>query len=224
MTLAEADIVGTRRDTYRFGNGPEPVLQAGTLGWSVDDVENPEIYRLWVKGRYEILDGVLTIMPPAFFKGGTVADNLKFILKSYFRDKGSRVLTSAEVDIAVTPDRVVRADGVLVLGESIARFETLRFDPPATDWREHVLTLPPTIVIESISKGHEAHDRVTKFRWYAEFGVPHYWIVDGYARTLECFRLNGGQYEVEGKGSGDGTVELPSFPGLTISLREVWEG
>ena len=37
---------------------------AGTLGWTADDLDDPRIERLWDQGRYEIVEGVLTQMPP----------------------------------------------------------------------------------------------------------------------------------------------------------------
>jgi len=222
MSLAEPEIL-TRRDPYRFGNGAEPVLQVGTFGWSVKDLEDPEIRFLWDQGRYEIIEGVLTVMPPAYFRGGKVADNLKFILRSYLVAQKIRAAFSGEVDIAAGPPRVLRADGVVVFGDDLARFESLRFDVPNTTWEDHVLALPPSLVIESISQRHEEHDRVTKLKWYGRFGVPHYWIVDGFARALECFQLNGDRYDLVAAGTQYDMVEPPSFPGLKISLREVWE-
>jgi Uma2 family endonuclease len=222
MTVAEPKFL-TRRDTYRFGDGPEPVLQAGTRGWSTKDLEDPEIHFLWNQGRYEIIDGVLTLMPPAYFRGGMVVDNLKFLLRSYFKAQQIRAVFSGEVDIAITPTRAVRADGVVVIGEDLPRFEALQFQPAGITWKDHVLTLPPTLVIESVSEGHEDHDQVTKRQWYAGFKVPHYWVVDGVQRTLECLRLNGDNYEVDAAGAQHQTLEPPSFPGLKIPLREVWE-
>ena len=222
MTVAEGQTL-SRRDAYRFGDGPDPVLQPGTRGWSVKDVEDPQIYFLWDQGRYEIIDGVLTVMPPAYFRGGMVVDNLKFLLRSHFKSRQIRAAFSGEVDIAITPTRVVRADGVAVISEELPRFESQQFEPPGTSWTEHVLTLPPTLVIESISAGHEDHDQVTKRQWYAEFKIPHYWIVDGFARTLQCLRLNGDHYDVDAARTQNNIVEPPAFPGLKISLREVWE-
>jgi Uma2 family endonuclease len=222
MTVAEPKLL-IRRDTYRLGDGPEPVLQPGTRGWSTKDLEDPQIQFLWDQGRYEIIDGVLTVMPPAYFRGGMVVDNLKFLLRSYFKAQQIRAVFSGEVDIAITPTRAVRADGVVVIGADLPRFEALQFEPAGTTWKDHVLTLPPTLVIESVSQGHEDHDQVTKRQWYAGFKVPHYWIVDGFARTLECLRLNGDKYELDAAGAQYETLEPPSFPGLKIALREVWE-
>ena len=212
-----------RRDAYRLGDGLEPVLRPGTLGWSAKDLEDPQIHFLWNQGRYEIIDGVLTVMPPAYFRGGMVVDNLKFLLRSYFKAKQIRAAFSGEVDIAITPTRVVRADGVVVIGEDLPRFEALQFQTAGGTWKDHVLTLPPTLVIESISEGHEDHDQVTKRQWYAWFKVPHYWIVDGFKQTLECLRLSGDHYVVEAAGAQNQTIEPSAFPGLKIPLLEVWE-
>jgi len=222
MSIAESETLAGR-DTYRFGNGRKPVLQAGTIGWRAGDLDDPETRFLWDSGRFEIVEGVLTLMPPAYFRGGNVVDNLKFILKSHFQARQIRASFSGEVDIIVDESRVARADGVAVVGKDLPRFEALQFDPPKTSWKDHSLTLPPTIIIESISEGHEAHDRVTKSKWYADFKVPNYWIVDGFARTLECLRLKGTRYIVEAKGKHNQIVKPPSFPGLSIPLRQVWE-
>ena len=47
---------------------------------------------------------------------------------------------------------------------------------------------------------HEAHDRVTKRRWYAEFGVANYWLLDVFGRSLECLVLDGGEYRADAAG------------------------
>ncbi|HSI34891.1 MAG TPA: Uma2 family endonuclease [Tepidisphaeraceae bacterium] len=221
MTVAEHDIVASR-DPYRFGDGPEPVLKVGTLGWSLSDLKDPEVRRLWEQGRYEIVNGVLVAMPPAYFRGGRVVVRLQAVLNAYFDTQQTPNDAAVEVEIAVAPKRVVRADCAVVAGQDLARFQSLKFDPPDTDWSDHTLTLPPTIVIESVSKGHEDHDRVTKRAWYAEFGIPHYWVVDGVGRTLECLRLAGAAYVVDAVGHGDDVISPTAFPDLQIDLKRLW--
>jgi Uma2 family endonuclease len=84
------------------------------------------------------------------------------------------------------------------------------------------LLVPPTLVIESISMGHADHDRETKRRWYAEFGVPNYWLLDAYEQTLECLKLDRTDYAVDCAGRGESELRPSSFPGLLIPLRTVW--
>ncbi len=220
-TAAQPVAPSPVRDTYRFGDGPVPALQPGTLGWTSADVDDPAINALWSRGRYEILDGVLTVVPPAYYYGGGVADNLKFLLRTHFAGQ-VRCSTSAEVDIAVTATQVVRADAVAIWGDDLPRLESLRFPAPRTHWSEHVLTLPPTLVIEAVSQGHDAHDRQTKRRWYAGFGVRHYWIVDGLRHTLDCLLLDAGRYRDDGAGRDGAVVRPTSLDGLAIPLADVW--
>jgi len=210
------------RDTYRFGDGPEPVLQPGTMGWSTSEMEDPQLRRLWDAGRYEILDGVLTVMPAAFFIGGESSETLAYLLRCFLKERKIPAAFSTEVDIQISESRLLRADFVAVFGDDLGKFKALQFPPPHNDWRKHALIIPPTLVIESVSQGHEEHDRQTKRKWYAEFGVKHYWIVDAFTRSLECLLLNNGQYVDDGTGQGVDLVTPASFPGLSIPLTEVW--
>jgi Uma2 family endonuclease len=222
MSVAEPEII-PRRDSYRFGNGPSLSLRPGTFGWSINDLRDPEIRQLWEAGRFEILDGVLIVMPPAYFRGGSVVDNLKFILRAHFRANHVPAAFSGEVDIAIASDRVVRADGVAICGNDLRKFDSLHFAPPRTNWRDHELTLPPTIIIESVSRGHETHDHITKRNWYAQFKVPNYWIVDGLSRSLDCLRLSEDHYVTDTTGKDRDILKPAAFPGLAISLQDIWE-
>ena len=86
------------------------------------------------------------------------------------------------------------------------------------------ILVPPTLVIESLSPGHEAHDRRTKRKWYAEFGVPNYWLFDPFARSMECLMLESGTYRVDRHARGDDELRPSLFPGLVVPLGEVWSG
>lgn len=84
------------------------------------------------------------------------------------------------------------------------------------------LYVPPLIIIESISPGHERHDEVTKRGWYAPFGVTHYWLLNAYTTTLNRLVLEGGSYREDAAGSGDEAVQPAAFAGLSIPLGELW--
>jgi Uma2 family endonuclease len=210
------------RDTYRFGDGPELVLKPGTMGWSASEMEDPQLRRLWDAGRYEILDGVLTVMPAAFFIGGESAETLAHLLRNYLKEKNVPASFSTEVDIQISQARLIRADFVAIFGDDLAKFKAIKFPAPTTDWRKHALIIPPTLVIESVSQGHEDHDRITKLKWYADFGIPRYWIVDSFAKSLECLLVKDGKYVDDGKGKASDVVTPASLPGLSIPLAEVW--
>ena len=194
----------------------------GTTGWTVHDLADPEIATRWNMGAYEIVEGVLTTMAPAYFSGGNAAFNLSFFIKLHLREKGLPGRFSHEVDIVLNETRVVRADSVFLLPGDETRQALAARDRNETTPQQARLLVPPTLVIESVSPGHETHDRRTKRVWYAEFGVPNYWIVDAFSKSLECLTLTSGGYILETSASGEEEIQPRLFPGLKLNLGEIW--
>ena len=85
------------------------------------------------------------------------------------------------------------------------------------------ILVPPTLVIEALSPGHEQHDLKTKKRWYAQFGVPNYWVLDAFTKSLQCMVLEGGSYRTELAARDTEVVQPQLFPGLVLPLARVWE-
>lgn len=195
----------------------------GTTGWTASDLDDPAVERAWLRGSYEIVEGVLTTMPPAYFAGGNATVNLTLLLKEYSKRQKLRWRFATEADIEVDELRVPRADAVMLTPRDARRQDAAAKARGKADPQRVRILVPPTLIIESVSPGHELHDRRTKKAWYAEFGVPHYWIVDAYEKTLECFRLDGAKYQLDAKGNGDQNIKRVAFAGLTIPLRGVWE-
>jgi Uma2 family endonuclease len=78
----------------------------------------------------------------------------------------------------------------------------------------------PTLAIEILSPSTAELDRGRKRRLYARHGVPYYWIVDGDARTVEMYRLEGDAHVLLARGTGDAIVAAAPFPGL--ALTGIW--
>jgi len=194
----------------------------GTTGWTAGDLDDPEIERLWFQGRFEIINGVLTSMPPAYFPGTQSLQELLFVLKAELKRKATSDHFGGEVDIVIDEDRVVRADAVWLTPENWDRQKEATLRAGRSDPGRTRVLVPPKLVIESVSPGHERHDEATKRRWYAEFGIPNYWILDGFARSLKCLVLDGGSYRLDAEGRGNDAVRPSLFPGLSIELRHLW--
>jgi Uma2 family endonuclease len=164
-------------------------FKPGTTGWTASDLDDPRIEGKWLRGSYEIVQGVLTRMPP---------------------------------DLVIDEMRVAKADAVWMTPDEQARQADAARRAGRQDPTRARILVPPSIVIESLGPGHERHDRDVKRKWYAEFGVSHYWLLDAYERTLELLVLRAGAYEVAATARDDGEVLPPSFPGLAIPLGQVW--
>jgi Uma2 family endonuclease len=223
MTLARTTSTPSTPDAV------EKPFEPGTTGWSAADLDDPRIEREWLGGRYEIVEGVLATMPAAYFSGGEAVENLIFLLKAHLRPQGIRGGFAQEVDIILNDSRVLRADAVYMAPEVKNRLAAAARAAGRRDLRRTRILIPPTLVIESISLGHERHDEQTKRRWYAEFGIPHYWLFNTSNLSLRCLALvepEGAEavsYRVDAEGRGEEEVRPSLFPGLVIPLAEVWE-
>jgi Uma2 family endonuclease len=197
-------------------------LIPGTTGWSVRDLDNPQIERQWDNSHYEIVEGVLTKMPPAYYDGGVALANLIDVVRTYVKEKKLGGHFAAEVDFILSDKRLLKPDTVYLSPEA----ERLQKEANAQRGKRKLaygrLLLPPTLVIESVSLGHEAHDYDTKRAWYAEFRVPNYWLLNAHQRTLECLVLEGNSYRVDQAGKHNEQLRPAAFPGLTINLGELW--
>jgi Uma2 family endonuclease len=89
---------------------------------------------------------------------------------------------------------------------------------------EAYFTLPPDWLCEVVSPSTAALDRVKKLTIYARERVPHAWLVDPLARTLEVLRLESGRWTIVGTFAGaDPGVRAEPFDALDLDLTLLWD-
>ena len=196
-------------------------FEPGSTGWSASDLDDPEIERLWSDGRYEIIDGVLADLGPAYFTSGVAVAELLFACHRHIKSQRGISSFAPAVDIIIDQWRVVRADAVMMMPSDLQRHNRAVRNSGRDPKRTRIL-VPPTLVIESVCPGHELHDTRTKLRWYAKFGVPNYWILDAFEETLVCWMMRDGAYHRDVDGAGANIIRPKLFPGLDLSLSEFW--
>lgn len=197
-------------------------LSPGTSGWSAADLDDPAIERQWDANHFEMIKGIIAQMPPAAFDHGYCASRLLDLVERHLESQGVQSFKSFEVDAHLDEDTIMKIDAVLLVEEDERR--------QAAAWRKTGksqltvgrLLVPPTLAVESISMGHEARDRSHKHHEYERFGIPNYWIVDAMRRTLSCFRLIAGRYQLDAQGKDRNVIRPTAFPGLAIPLKEVF--
>ena len=194
----------------------------GTTGWTSHDLDDPEIEREWFKGRYEIVEGVLTLMPPAYLDGGVALSRLLRVVQRHLDASGLEGDFPPEVDLIVARKRVARVDAVFVTPGDLKKQRALNEQSKRPILKYGRLRIAPTLVIESLSMGHEDHDRETKRAWYAEARVPNYWLLNAFTRSLECLKLVKNEYRRDAWGRDKEELRPSLFPGLIIPLRDLW--
>jgi Uma2 family endonuclease len=87
---------------------------------------------------------------------------------------------------------------------------------------DHRFTVVPDWVCVVLSPSTESKDRSLKMPIYARFGVPHAWLVDPLAHTLEAYALESGAWVEIGRFAGAATVAVAPFAAVTINLEDLW--
>ena len=196
-------------------------FRVGTTGWTAADLDDPLIEAEWEKGRFEIVEGVMTRMPPAYYEPSRALKRLIRLTDAAIEltDPDGEVVT--EVDLIIGDLRVAVVDGIYLSPKDRAAQRKANAGKHGFEYGR--IVVPPTLVIESLSRGHETHDRETKRRWYSEAKIPNYWLLDARAKTLECLVLTGASYVLDVSGEGVDDVRPGLFPSLVIPLRFLWK-
>ncbi len=84
-------------------------------------------------------------------------------------------------------------------------------------------TLAPDWVCEVLSPSTQSIDRVSKMNIYARAGVPHAWLIDPNAQTLEVYKLAGELWTCCASWAGAEKVRAEPFDAIELDLAGLWE-
>jgi hypothetical protein len=165
----------------------------------------------------EIIHGVLHVHPRPAPRHGSTANMLGYEVTGPFqRGRGGPgggwwiFITGPELHL-----------GPQIVVPDIAGWKVERLTPfPETAF----ITTPPDWICEVLSPSTQAIDRTDKLAIYAEFGVPHGWLVDPNARTLEVLALTGGKWLLLAALEDADPVTAAPFAAHTFALDVLWVG
>ncbi len=167
-------------------------------------------YQTWNDNqRWEIVGGEAYLMSPSpSFQHQQANAELLRQMANHFRGKVCRVI-AAPMDVVLSEEDVVQPDLLVVCDKRQIK-------------RTHVLG-PPRLVVEIVSASSEHLDRMIKMMLYARAGVGEYWIVTPWPHMVEVLVLRDGKYVVHGVFGKNTKLTSPSFPGLAITLKHVFD-
>jgi Uma2 family endonuclease len=159
--------------------------------------------------RLELVDGEIAVSPSPIPEHSLVVTELATLLNAYVaKHRLGRVLMDVDT----------------IFGEhDVRRPDIFYFAKGRTHLiGEKAIEGSPDLCVEVTSPSSRRTDRKDKFELYAAGKVKYYWIVDPRQRTIEAYRLRGGQYTGGVRGSGSDIVKLPPFAKLSIPLNKLW--
>ena len=163
----------------------------------------------------EVVDGVLYTQPRPALGHAQVASELTYRLIGPFRHGrggpgGRHILVEPELHLGPEPD---------ILVPDLAGWRTSRM-PRVTN--RAFETLPPDWVAEILSPSTSRVDRSLKLPVYQRERVPHVWLVDPQAMTIEVLRLDGASYRLLGVHADDAHARLEPFDEVELDVASLW--
>src|SRR5262249_18336833 len=158
--------------------------------------------------KLELLDGEVVVMPRATPFHQYFLLELAIVLAQWTR----------KMDLGrLLPDTLMKLDGKWTPAPDLA-FVAKRHLRLVKGKR---IEGPVDLAIEALSPKTAKVDRMTKFKAYAKYGIPWYWIVDLKARVLEEYELVQGKYQNLVKAPFHEPFRPRLFPGLAINLASL---
>ena len=132
--------------------------------------------------RAELINGRIVMMAPASAGHLYVSNNIYRIFGNYLHGKeciafGDGLLVHLADDEKFVPDVMVVCDRGKIKRTYIAG--------------------APDLVVEVLSPGTAKYDRGHKKSVYESSGVPEYWIVDTFRKSIEVYLLEDGRYSLD---------------------------
>jgi len=167
--------------------------------------------------RHELIDGEHVVTPSPAIPHQVILWNLTELLAPYLRANPIGTALTGPLDVKFSRFTVLVPDLVYFTADRFARVVN----------EKHAMAAPD-LVVEVLSPGTRRRDKGRKRAVYDREGAQEYWIVDPEARSITVLRR-----PREGAGLTDVTTATaaaadvlasPLFPGLRISLRDVFRG
>jgi len=84
-------------------------FRIGTAGWTARDLDRPEVAEAWERGRYEIVERVMTELAAALAYGTGPTGRLFMLIGRHIEDRGLPASVHPELDLQLSPTRVLVA-------------------------------------------------------------------------------------------------------------------
>jgi len=181
----------------------EPILNVSDLDLMPDD-----------GNRYELIEGKLFVSRAPGLPHQRILANLIVLLK---------IFLDAHPLGEMFPTPGVIFDNHNAVIPDIVFIRRERLPDIAADEK---VTGAPDLAIEIVSLGAEnaRRDRIVKLQTYSKFGVREYWVVDGYRRTIEVYRLEQERLALVATLTNDEELTTPLLPEFSCRARQVFEG
>lgn len=131
----------------------------------------------------ELSDGRLVVLSMPTLKHQNILLEFAAMAKNWLKQNNAGWVVLAPHPIRLWPGKYREPDAMIWLTEHKDRMGE----------RESSL---PDLALEIVSPSNEPHDTETKFREYAQAGIPEYWIIQPATQRISVYTLAGRAYKL----------------------------
>lgn len=158
--------------------------------------------------RHELIEGEHIMSPSPTPYHQDVTFNLGFYLKKYIMENDLGKLYIAPTDVVFHEMDVFVPDLFFIKKQNLHII------------RDSYIDGVPDIIIEVLSPSSKSRDRDMKFKRYAYYAVPEYWIVDPDRQIFEVYDLISNElYKIFPRHQ---KLNTPTFPDLNMDLNLIF--
>lgn len=154
--------------------------------------------------EHEMIDGEEFVSPSPRWIHQLLIQQFAWLLGSFLRGKRLGVVVGP-VDLHYDETNYVSPDLSVFSMEQASQLREAKYSD-----------IPPPLVVEVLSKSSIKWDREDKRRFYKQFGVLEYWIIDPFEQTIEVIDLAADASSVEDP------ARSKVLEGFTVSWQELF--
>jgi Uma2 family endonuclease len=162
--------------------------------------------------KYEIIDGELYMAPPPGTGHQRSSIGLAARMYLYTQDNDLGQILEAPCGVRLPNQPVpVEPDIFFIKKERLSIIKEKEVDGV------------PDLIVEILLPSNFQYDRTKKFNIYQEAGVPEYWLLNYWEKTVEVFTLTAGAYQLLEKFETGDKVVSEQLPGFQIAVGTIFD-
>ena len=161
---------------------------------------------------YELIKGIIVRKSSPTIQHQRIVRKITIAIEKFLDEHPIGEVFFAPLDVVLDNNNATQPD-VLFIGKEKAAI---------LNETEQVVIGVPDILIEVLSPGSIKRDKIDKRGIYEKTGVPEFWIIDPFSKTIEVLKLVKKQYDLFDFEEAEGTIKSSILKGFELDLEKVF--
>lgn len=159
---------------------------------------------------YELLNGIIMRKSSPTIQHQRIVRKITRAFENFLEEHPVGEVLFAPLDVVLNDKNATQPDILFISKEKFAILNE----------EEQVVIGVPDIMIEVLSPGSIKRDKIDKKAVYEQLGVPEFWIVDPFGRTIEVLHLVNNKYNLFDFEEAIGSIKSSVLKNFELNLEK----